>query len=79
LLTIVNRPKRARLQGKRETLRIKTRLLEQGRTITGLAKKTGYARNTVSMAINRLIFPAVLAAVRKELGLDDFEKAEQAT
>lgn len=59
-----------RIQGKRETVRIKKRLLERGQTITALAPSLGYARNTVSMAINHPDkFPAVLAEVRKELGL----------
>jgi predicted transcriptional regulator len=46
------------------------KLLERGLTVTAFAKALGYARNTVSMEINRRrTFPGVREAIRRELGV----------
>lgn len=51
-------------------LRAKTRLLERGLTVTQLAGELGFARNTVSIAINHpSMLPTVKAAIRKHLQL----------
>jgi len=44
-------------------------MLERGLTVSALARKLGYSRNSVSLAINRSMFAGVLASIRKELGL----------
>jgi IS30 family transposase len=49
---------------------VMTKLLRRGLTVTAFARQLGYARNTVSMEINRRRnFPNVRAAIRKELGV----------
>lgn len=46
------------------------KLLDRGLTVTALAGLLGYARNTVSMVINRRrAFPGVKKAIREELGV----------
>lgn len=47
----------------------KVALLQHSQTVTGLAAKLGLARNTVSMAINRGLFPRVRALIAAELHL----------
>lgn len=48
----------------------KIRLIERGESITALAMRIGYPRNTVSLAIHeRRHMPKVELAIRKELGL----------
>jgi plasmid maintenance system antidote protein VapI len=56
-------------QAERFRFQVKSELLARNQTITALARKLGYARNTVSMAINRHIFPGVILNIRQELGL----------
>ncbi len=52
------------------TFRAKTALLREGLTITGLAREIGYARNTVSIAINHpSMLPGVRVAICARLGL----------
>lgn len=46
------------------TLSVKVRLLELGWTVTQLAQELGYARNTVSMAINH---PTLLRGVKQQI------------
>jgi len=48
----------------------KKRLIERRLTVTGLAKRLGFARNTVSMALNHPILPTVRRKIAKELHLD---------
>jgi plasmid maintenance system antidote protein VapI len=48
----------------------KKRLLERRMTITALARKLGFARNTVSMAINHPILPTVRERVAKHLNIE---------
>ena len=50
-------------------LSVKIALIEQGRTITELAKKLGLSRNGVSRAINHPVLPTVRARIQKELAL----------
>jgi hypothetical protein len=50
-------------------LQVRIALLRRGETITQLAARLGYARNTVSMAINHGVFQPVRARIRQELGL----------
>jgi hypothetical protein len=51
-------------------LAVKTRLLERRQTVTGLATELGFARNTVSIAINHpSMLPGVKRAIRRYLGL----------
>lgn len=47
----------------------KVALAQQGRTITGLAREFHLARNTVSMAIHRGLFPRVRRLIATALGL----------
>jgi hypothetical protein len=49
--------------------RVRIALLRRGETITQLASRLGYARNTVSMAINHGVFKPARARIRKDLGL----------
>jgi hypothetical protein len=51
------------------TLAVRIALLRRGETITQLATRLGYARNTVSMAINHGVFKPVRARIRADLGL----------
>lgn len=51
------------------TLRVKTALLRQGRTVTGLARKLRLSRNGVSRAINHPVLPTVRTRIAKELAL----------
>lgn len=51
-------------------LAAKTRLLERRLTITALAARLGFARNTVSMAINHSALPTVREKVAKYLKLE---------
>ena len=48
----------------------KKRLIERSMTVTGLAKKLRFARNTVSMALNHPILPTVRRKIAKELHLE---------
>lgn len=48
----------------------KKRLIEQRLSVTRLAQKLGFARNTVSMAINHPVLPTVMHRVAKELKLE---------
>lgn len=48
----------------------KTRLVEQHLTVSALARKLGFARNTVSMAINHPVYPTVRRKIAKELKLE---------
>lgn len=48
----------------------KKALLDYGLTVTGLATKLGFARNTVSMAINHPVFPTVRRKIAKALKLE---------
>lgn len=51
-------------------LAAKTALLQQGLTVTALAHSLGFARNTVSIAINHpSMLPTVKARIRSHLGL----------
>ena len=51
-------------------LRAKTALLERGITVTRLAADLGFARNTVSIAINHAsMLPTVKRAIANHLGL----------
>lgn len=56
------------------TLLAKTRLLETGLTVTGLARRMKLARNTVSMAINNRVFPSVRARIARELKMEGAAK-----
>ena len=47
----------------------KTRLVELNLSITELAKRIGFARNTVSMAINHPIYPTVRRRIATALGI----------
>ncbi len=47
----------------------KTRLMERGSNIADLARRLGYSRTAVSLAINHGFNSGVLDAVRKELAL----------
>lgn len=47
----------------------KVAMIVHGVTVTGLAHKLGLARNTVSMAINRGLFPRVRRLIAHELEL----------
>ncbi len=52
------------------TLLVKTCLLREQLSVTALAEELGYARNTVSIAINHpSMFPAVRQAIANRLGL----------
>jgi hypothetical protein len=57
------------MQEKTFAIRVKTRLLEDGKTITSLAKKLRKSRHAVSQAINHPIFPNVRKLVEKELSI----------
>ena len=48
----------------------KVALIRRGLTITELAYRIGYPRNTVSMAIHRPGFPKVKAKIKRSLGLE---------
>jgi predicted transcriptional regulator len=48
----------------------KKRLIERGLTITALAVELGFARNTVSMAINHPILPTVRRKIVRHLRLE---------
>ncbi len=48
----------------------KTALVEGNLTITALAGRLGFARNTVSMAINHPILPTVRKKIAKHLKLE---------
>lgn len=48
----------------------KKALIEHDLTITALAKQLGYARNSVSMAINHAILPGVRREIAKKLKLE---------
>ena len=51
-------------------LAAKTALLQRSMTITALAQTLGFARNTVSIAINHpSMLPTVKARIRSHLGL----------
>jgi lambda repressor-like predicted transcriptional regulator len=51
-------------------LAVKTALLTRGQTVTDLAQKLGFARNTVSIAINHAsMLPTVKRAIANHLGL----------
>ena len=58
-------------QAERFRKAVKKALVDRNRSITSLASKLGYARNTVSMAINRYKFPGVIRDVREELGISE--------
>lgn len=47
----------------------KKRLIEQGLTVSALARRIGKARNTTSMAINHPVYPTVRKLIARELGL----------
>jgi len=49
--------------------RVKTRLMQEGRTITDLARQISRPRTSVSQAINRDRFPRIQKAIRKSLAL----------
>jgi len=52
------------------TVLIKTRLLHRRKSITDFARELGYARNTVSQAINHpAYYPRVRAKIAKALGV----------
>jgi lambda repressor-like predicted transcriptional regulator len=51
------------------TLRVKTALWREGRTITALARKLRLSRNGVSRAINHPVLPTVRQRIAKELAL----------
>lgn len=55
-----------------ETFRIaaKKRMLELGLTVTALASRLGFARNTVSMAVNHSVLPTVRRRIAKHLKLE---------
>lgn len=51
-------------------LKAKTALLERGLTVKALAEELGYARNTVSIAINHAsMLPTVKTVIANHLGL----------
>lgn len=51
-------------------IKAKTKLLERGLTVTQLAGELGFARNTVSIAINHpSMLPTVKAAITRHLEL----------
>ena len=52
------------------TVSAKTALLRRGMTVTALAKKLGYSRNAVSLAINHPILPTVRRRIANELSLE---------
>lgn len=52
----------------------KKRLLERELTISGLARLLGFARNTVSMAINHPILPTVRKRIADHLQLEAANK-----
>lgn len=66
--TVANPPS-AKGQGKTLTVRIKTRLIERGETVTSVARKIGCARNTASLAINRGLFRQTLEKICQHLNL----------
>lgn len=51
-------------------LTAKRRLLELGWSVTALAARLGFARNTVSMAINHPVYPTVRRRIAKALKLE---------
>jgi hypothetical protein len=55
--------------------RVKIHLLQRGKgeTVTSIAEELGYARNTVSLALNRDMFPEVRKAVLEHI---DFPPSE---
>lgn len=63
--------KKRQVENSGEVFRVaaKSAITRRRTSITAVAGKLGFARNTVSMAINRYKFPRVLAALRKELNL----------
>ena len=54
-------------QVKRFSKRVKSRLLNDEKSITALARELGLPRNTVSMAINRSCFPRVVGKIKETL------------
>jgi plasmid maintenance system antidote protein VapI len=46
------------------------RLVQMDLTVTGLAAKIGFARNTVSMAINHPVLPTVRRRIAKALKME---------
>lgn len=48
---------------------VKIALLRRGDTLTHLALRLGYARNTLSLAINKGLFPRVQRQIREALDL----------
>lgn len=51
------------------TLRVKTRLLQLGMTVSDLAREEGLNRNTVSLAINRGLFEPTRQRIAARLGI----------
>ena len=50
-------------------LSVRIALLRRGQTLTELASMLGYARNTVSLAVNHGLFKEVRRRIMEELGL----------
>jgi lambda repressor-like predicted transcriptional regulator len=50
-------------------LAVKTELLKRGMTVTQLAKKLGFSRTAVSLAINQSVLPTVKDAIASHLGI----------
>lgn len=48
----------------------KKALVDNELTVTGLAARLGFARNTVSMAINHPVFPTVRKKIARHLKLE---------
>lgn len=61
------------IKARQEPFRItaKKRLLERNLTVSALARQLGFARNTVSMAINHPVFPTVRRKIATHLNIEE--------